>query len=628
MVKQCKICGNTFPTNDFPVRGIKVDGSPSYRSLCKACWRDVHKKHNRDYYDRYCRKESNQKINQDTDLLIKALAELARNSTELLATISKDDFVSYTGYTESFSFSDLVKQTYEYFDSIGVGNPSSTVFTDDGNYLVIGDTYGMRTRSGMFSLINQLVRVYNVSNVIVIGRQLDDNDNISKEFSNINAHINFIPTADELTKIHKLNEKIGGSIYRDFIKVGDVTIRNQEQISPYVKTSIQSLDPILFRGNTVVNCTRMEYATRSSKTSTNFIASCGALAEPHVPKVINKLLLKNGGTVKQVYHHSFRKYRKAEEDKRLWQKGCILLSKKGSVVIPNMLPIKQIDGVYTTACSGLVVSENGYEKTDNVSVVVSDIHAPRYNQKALNTVLVYIDFLSDIHNVDVFLAGDILNAESINPHILKRGEIPTVSVVDEFVSYNNVLSSFKAVMSDEGTLYSILGNHSDFINRWCKKNLQFKSLFDSILNSIHSEYDCSVVDVDDYTVTDNNTAILHGNTDIAVTGSSNVEKLARSFGESICGHSHSTCMRFGALRIGCLAQRNQGYNSPYNNWDNSIGVITSHKGVDFVSFMYITPEQEPTCYMTDGIMWYKTSDNSVKYIHESTKFNVELCGLL
>lgn len=627
MQKRCMECGNFKDVSEFPIRGTKVDGSPSYRGYCKDCWKAIHNEQNRNYRNRNSPTEEEIEVEQTVseDILVKALAELARNSPNVLDILSKEEFITYSGYTEPFSFSDLKEKTFKYLDSIGAGNPASVSFTADGNYLVIGDTYGMKTRSGVFNLLNNIIDVYDIQYVIAIGRQLDDNDNISNCFTKLNAPVYFIPTADELCKIHKLNEEIGGTICREFIKVGDVTIRNQEQISQYVKRSISSLDPLIFKGNTVVNCTRQEYATRYAKGGVSFIASCGTLAEPHVPKVINKLLLTGGSTVKQVFHHSFRKYRKAEEDKTLWQNGCILLTKHGSKTTPNMLPIKKVEGLYTTACNNTVITEEGSKNADMLSVVVSDIHAPRYNKYAVAVVLSYLKEMSEDNRVELYLAGDILNAESLNHHILSRGEQPSVSVAEELVAYDNILQSFKAVAS-EGTMpVCMSGNHSDFINRWCKKNPQFSSLFQSMLESIITNNGFYAYPVDSYLLTMNDTAILHGNTDIAVQGGTNVEKIARAFGQAVCGHSHATNMRFGALRIGCLAEKDQGYNSPYSAWDYSIGVITTYKDVDFLSFLKVEEASSNVCNMTDGLQNW-TSVESESLLIEKQSATVEVQG--
>lgn len=610
MKKRCTECGVMQELSYFPIRGEKADGTPSYRSLCKGCWRKVHNMHNRTYRSKHSVIKSEPSNTVEYEVLIKALAELARNSPEVLGTLSKEDFVTFTGYEEEFSFSTLKENTYKYLDSIGIGNPSHKEFTEDGCYLVIGDTYGMKTRSGMFDLLNNIISMYEIKDVIVIGRNLDDNDNISNRFNDLQANITFIPTADELSKIHALSADIGADIYREYVTVGNITIRNQEQITPYVKKAVSTLDPLIFRGNTIVNCSRMEYATRYGNGAVNFIASPGTLAEPHVPKVINKLLLTNGATVKQVFHHSFKKYRKAEEDKTLWQMGCILLTKKGSITVPTMMPIKKVDGEYTTVNGDVVITEHGIQSADSVEVVVADVHTPKHNKFALQTVLAYLSDMSLNNVVNIYLAGDIIDSESVNPHILGKGEYPERSVAEEMIAYDSMLESFRNVLNDDSYVCVIEGNHYNFINRWCKKNPQFRTLLESIFHSINENHKVDSVPVEGYTLSQNDVVITHGDADVSVQGSTNVEKLARSFGSAICGHSHSTNMRYGALRVGCLAQRNQGYNSPYCSWDYSIGVITNYRGEAFVSFMKVDDTDPYFCMMTNGNKWWNSNDGA------------------
>jgi hypothetical protein len=131
--------------------------------------------------------------------------------------------------------------------------------------------------------------------------------------------------------------------------------------------------------------------------------------------------------------------------------------------------------------------------------------------------------------------------------------------------------------------------------------------------------------VDSYLLTMNDTAILHGNTDIAVQGGTNVEKIARAFGQAVCGHSHATNMRFGALRIGCLANKDQGYNSPYSAWDYSIGVITTYKDVDFLSFLKVEEVGSNICNMTDGLQYW-TSVEAENLLIEKGSATVEVQG--
>lgn len=590
MEKTCKHCGKVLDLSNFPIREYHTDGSPAHRPTCRDCYNTI----------RRGKRPAEESSNEDMhEVLVKALAELAEYSIDLLGTITKEQFIESTGCTLAFSFTDLKSDTYKYLDSLGIGNPATIDITDAGNILVIGDTYGQHTRSGMFELVKQICKHFNVSKIVAVGRQLDEDDHISNCFEKLPVPVIFVATADEVAKLHKLNETIGGQICRESVNVHGVHIRNQEQITPYVKKSVTSLDPLIFKGNCIVNLTRQEYGRRSFFSDSVFVASPGCLSEPFVPKVRNKLLIKGGITVAQVYSHSFKKYRKAEEDKTLWQQGCILLMNNGSVVQPAFLQIKKVEDVYTTAFNGTVITEQGVCKADSLTVVASDIHAPKYDKWALSSFLNYLNFTKP---EEVVLNGDIADMEAFNHHILSRGETPSIGVADSLIALETVLGSVREAVGDSSKLSVVLGNHSDFMMRWTKKNPQFQQFLSDVLYSIFKDNKVDYVHPsEDWLVTGNRVAVLHGESYIANSGNTNTEKTARTFGTSIIGHSHSTNLRFGCLRTGCLCAFDQGYNSPYGNWDHSFGVITTYKDCDFISPMFI----EFNGVILDGFSEYK-----------------------
>ena len=581
MKKICMKCGKSMDISNFPVRGNHTDGTPSYRNYCRPCWNEIRRLRESKPKEVVEEKEDN------TELLIKALADYTGFSTDALSACTKEEFVSYTGYTEKFSFTDLKSKTFDYLDSIGIGNPFCTAFDNDGCYLVVGDTYGQHTRSGMFALLNNICKAFNVNAIIFVGKQTDENDTISNCFSNFSVPVVFVASAEEIATIHKFSKEINASVVRDHVTIGNVTIRNQEQISPYVKKSISSLDTILFNGDHIVNCTRMEYAVRNRGYTTQFIASPGSVAEPFVPKLRNKLLIKGGIKVAQVYSHSFKKYRKAEEDKLFWEQGCVLVNKYKHVVQATCLPIKKVNSVYTTALSGVVIDECG-QSTEKMKVVVSDIHAPYIDKRNFNTFLQYLALNSDSIE-EVICAGDIVDCRSLNPHILKKGEQPEETFSETLFSLNEVLYNIKNRI--DCNLVLMLGNHSDFMMRWANKNPQFKDFFTKAVGDIADQYADYVSNVDELVYTANDTVVLHGNTFVSASGSTNTEKYARAFNgvdAVIIGHSHSTNVRFGCIRIGCMCEFDQGYNSPYGAWDCSFATITTTGGVDFVSPLFIT----------------------------------------
>ena len=614
MKRKCSVCGKVKNLKEFPVRGKRANGTPSYRGCCKHCWRHRHRESNKAYEERKKQKHEQSNINTDVyQQYILMLAECSDYSIDRLDLMTKEDFTTACSLEDfDLSFTTLKEKTFAYLDELGIGNPSFVEIEEDGNVLVMGDTFGQHTRSAMFNLINNIVDTYKVHTIVVVGRQLDEHDTLSNRFADIKAKLVFVATADEITKLHKINKDLKATIVRDYVKVGGVTVRNQEQITPYMKKGIGTLDPFIFKGDVVVNCTRQEFANRFSDNKVSFIASPGTLAEKHVRKVINKILLKGGESISTCLTKSFHKYRRNQEDLAYWSQGVVVLNKKGSSVIPVMLPIKQVNGLYVTAYDGVVTTSesngSGTKQEFDIkqTIIISDLHIPQHNVNALRSLLSY---MSQRWFDNIVFAGDICDGNAVNHHIISKNRIPEYTMRDELLATASVLDAFDSYNNDDDTRVIFMkGNHEDFVRKYGLQadTVGIATVLTEVWDSLFSQYSTQTIEPTDSFVLDGVT-ITHGHTGIAVQGSTNTEKAARAFGDSVVGHSHSSEIRFGSVRSGCLCNK-MDYTG-ITKWDTSVVTITTVADVPFISLIrmddrhdYRLTDLYDSCYSTDRII--------------------------
>lgn len=557
MIKKCKACKQTYSVEMFPVRGVYADGSPAYRTLCKECY---------SHYRSFRRSEHFRWMKQ-----IKCITQITHNSIEELDELSYDTCKYLMDLSDEEYFNDLKSRAKDYLESIGEQIDDTVELTDQTNVLVVGDTYGCHTSNKVISLLNNICKKYNVDYIIQTGTHLDEYGNHTRGFDKLTPKVIYITSQKERECLNEVSKRYNLHLCKSSVKFGNTTIYTQEIISPYSKTPISKLDPLIYRGDVVTNCSRQEYNVRNAGISTSYIVSTGCLADPFIPSdQMNKYMCVS---------------QRQQLNSQLWNQGCILLTKHESSVIPIIFPIYKSENTYITAFDGHVFTDSEYTYTEDRTVIQSDIHAPKYDVDVMCSLL---QFLRQNPPANVILNGDIVDMEPFNHHVLDKGHIPTVNVSQTFFGLSEVLGSIRASVGDDVPMQLVLGNHSNFLNRWLQTHTQLSSFFSDIFSSIIKSYDVDIIGFNDYTVAGNDVKVLHGNTDVGVSGSSMVEKVARTFDKAVIGHFHSTNMRFGCLSTGCLCKFDQGYNSPYTKWDHSFCVVTTYKDIDFISPVFFT----------------------------------------
>lgn len=602
--KKCTCCLKVKPITDFSYRGFnKRTKKHERRNFCKDCCK-LKKKNkiiytvddieqavmldkdgkligiadNSNFSKVVCDYENENLIKRLSDIILKVV----RYDYNRLSALTKEEFETKTAYKGS---NELYQKVISYATAQlcdkGRLETSNITFNEDGIYLVVGDSFGKHSKTKMFDLLKVLDKKP-FTKVIHLGHALDDDGELSYNWKYFSDRLVFVGKPEELETLHKNKNDYQFSIVQDFVKVGNVVCRNQEQISSYSKQSINTLDQYVYKENTIVNLTRHEYFQKNSMNDV-FIASTGTLAEPFVAETIKQLDFTDGYKVKECYSSAFSKYRKMKENLAYWQNGCFLIQIKNGKTNVVPLRIKKIGKEYCVCNKGIVVSSNGkIAKADETYAVIADAHLPFINMKAFACMLAQLSY----EEKGIIFLGDLLDGRGVNPHILDRGEAPTACVADE---YRKLVLFFKE-FSNESEKILLRGNHEDFYNRFARKYPSLFTLFESIEKSI---YDNAGVDVRYHDVNApfiyKDVTFVHGSDKmVGQSGRDVYDKVAKTFNTStkVMGHTHRPAIFRDVYSVGCLADKDQGYNSVYtSNWKYGMAFVHYYNGVPFVELV-------------------------------------------
>lgn len=581
--KKCSWCLKEKPITEFSFRGYnKKTKKHERRNFCKDCCK-LKKKHKNCYKVDDLEKpiplnENENLIKRLSDIILKVV----RYDYNRLSALTKEEFetkISYKGSAELYR--KVVSYATVQLCDKGRLETSNITFNEDGIYLVVGDSFGKHCKTKMFDLLKVLDKKP-FTKVIHLGHALDDDGELSYNWKYFKDRLIFVGKPEELETLHKNKNDYQFDIVQDFVKVGNVVCRNQEQISSYSKQSINTLDQYVYKENTIVNLTRHEYFQKNSMNDV-FIASTGTLAEPFVAETIKQLDFTDGYKVKECYSSTFSKYRKMKENLAYWQNGCFLIQIKNGKTNVVPLRIKKIGKEYCVCNKGIVVSSNGeIVKADETYAVIADAHLPFINMKAFACMLAQLSY----EEKGIIFLGDLLDGRGVNPHILDRGEVPTACVADE---YKKLVLFFKE-FSNESEKIILRGNHEDFYNRFARKYPSLFTLFESIEKSI---YDNAGVDVRYQNANApfiyKDVTFVHGSDKmIGQSGRDVYDKVAKTFNTStkVMGHTHRPAIFRDVYSVGCLADKDQGYNSVYtSNWKYGMAFVHYYNGVPFVELV-------------------------------------------
>lgn len=578
-MKQCIKCKQVKDESKFKKHYYK--GKITYRNVCLACYNKYRREHE-------CQavRHTDNNHKSKVDIVVQFLDACDYNKDNI-DTIRKDKFVRCFNVNPKIDFNALKKQAKDRLEDLGYCNPSKYNLTEDGSYLIFGDTFGKKTSSAKFELLRKIADTHSVNAVIHIGHATDDYNDVSNAFDKFRQDVYFIPIKNELKDVHHFcnhNPKMRYNVIRDSIQVGDCKVTCQDHISPYVKTAVSSLDSLIYSGKCIVNCTRHEYFTRTSSKGVKFICSPGAMAEPHVVRIAYKLTLANGGriNVMPVNRDSFLKYRKNDIDKELWEMGCIIVHVKDGVAMPEMVRINvNEDGYACVTKAGIYISNKSIEQIKPEFAILSDVHAPNID---LSVITECMKKLSEAEPHEIIINGDFMDCRSANPHNIYE------AMSSDFDSELEHASNLLQWLSKIAPVKLLYGNHEDFLRRFFEQFPQWKTFITKAIKTKLTEYaellDCNPNQIIPLT---DDSKVLHGSAKLFGVNGTQIEKVARSVDRNtIIGHSHSPAIRYGVYCSGCLCDLEQGYNnSVTTNWAHGFILVFNKNGATFIQQILI-----------------------------------------
>lgn len=535
--------------------------------------------------------QNSQPLNVETETLAEQLSDalvvFSRHDPERLKGISKSEFYKQINFdNEEFpvAFDELKRMAYSKLEKIGLGNPE-LIQLGEGTYIVVGDSHGKHTKTAMFQLVKHLEAHINPKSIIHVGHILDDDNTISYNWS-LFKNLIVIAKKEELQLVQEQRNAHGFSynIARGGVQIGeDLLVTNQDLINDYSKTSISSIDQEIVDNKVIINCHRLEYASKTSEEDFSYYASPGCLCEPHIIKTIKQIDFSDNKIIKQAYPDGFSKYRRMQHMNKFWRYGCIVVNvnKEGvHTIVP--CPIVKIGKEYATSYLDKIVTSKGVKEPSKKIFVTSDAHSPNHDSNVLDIQ----EQICAMYKPDILVnGGDAHDYKSLNHHDIEKGRVIFEDLLKESATVHHVLKRMRGWAPEA---HIIIGNHERFGMDFIAKFPQLSSYLDfnfmcdieslgykrtELKNSLHIE----------------GTKFIHGDLKMFGQNGNKLEKSSRTFGNNVfIGHIHHSGIRFGCFSLGCACNLDQGYNEPSaSNWVHGFGMCNHYAGHSFPTVISI-----------------------------------------
>jgi len=518
------------------------------------------------------------------------LLEYCRYDNERLNHITKEDFLKAVGQEESIfpiSFPEIKNKVIEKLDELGLGNPETLSF-GEGTYIIVGDSHGKHTKSKTFDMLQHVNKFLKADKIIHVGHILDDDNDISYHWGDF-KNVVVVSKIEELKLIQSQRIKFNFSfdIVRGGITLGNLYVTNQELISDYVTTSIRALDSEIFDEQVVVNCHRMETASKCSDgDSHQYFVSPGCLCERHIVKTIKQIDLSDK-IVKQAYYGGFSKYRRMEQMNKYWTQGMTIVhvdKNNNHTIVPCI--VKKVGNEYAISYFDKIIASDGTHNPNKKILVNADIHSPGQENIALDIQ----EQICKDYKPDVFVnLGDTHNFYSLNHHKMDKGKVIDGDLMKESAQTYFILERMRKWAP---VCHMIVGNHERFSQDFVDKFPQLSSFLDVKFVCGLDELGYNVIDVKNM-LEIGSAKFIHG--DLMMFGQTGtmLEKASRTYGHDIfVGHIHYPSIRFGGYSVACSANFDQEYNEPNASaWMHGFGMCNQYKGVSFPTTIAITDKK-------------------------------------
>ncbi len=523
-----------------------------------------------------------------TDTLVKALIQFARHDLRRLRETTKQQFMSNTilrSTTLPITYTELKRRAIYELQQIGFSYPSSKVF-GKGTYIIVGDTHGKHTRSGMISLLKTLSKHVNAKKIIHVGHFIDDDDDHNFNWDKIN-NLCIVSKVEELKFISKL--KLNHDIVRHDVILGEkLTVRNQDLITDFVQTPLsQSITPEYFPTSTICNLHRHEFDTRCCEQGeSSYVGSPGCICENHIVYTIKQQDFTDGRTVKQTFPTGYKKYRRMEHMYETWQQGCIIVEVDSEgKAHPHMCRIYETSKGYTTSYFDKIITENEILDPDDKTLLVSDPHIDMHDEGVLDIA----EQIANRYKPDtVGNLGDTAENKSVNHHEFKKMGCTRSdkNTLVEAAACNYIITRMRTWADD---MIILTGNHERFLEDYTDKNPQFIDILNfEFLNSL-TDLDVEIIELK-MSKKHQNARLVHGELLMyGQKGGNKLDKLFRTFGRNTCmGHCHYPSCRFDCYSVGLLGKLDLEYNEvDASKWVHSVATCNSFEDVAFISNILI-----------------------------------------
>jgi hypothetical protein len=535
------------------------------------------------------------------DKFVEWLTSLARGDYDRLRTFTEEVFVKkvqkaseeaeidFTAEDLPVPFKELKRLAKAKLERLGLMYPKEVAFKE-GTYVIVGDSHGKHTRSGMFDLLRQINKTLKPKKIIHVGHAFDDDDDISyhwKDFSNLLI----IGARNELgfLKDQEVEHGIKYDIVNDRVLLGKLAVANQYDISDYVMKFVGNIKPGLFPYNVIVNCHRHEMHSRCTHSAYHLIASPGCLCERHIVQTIKQQVWKDGGpTVRQAMPQGFKVYNRREQFCDFWEQGLIIVQvdKQGDFTIVPCRVFKTSKG-FTTSYVGKMISESGVFAPDQKIMVNGDLHAAHHDANVLDIQEQFCKaYKPDVH-VNV---GDTLDNRALNHHEMAHtgGPIP-LDVLREVAHCAFIIERMRSWADDAHILY---GNHERFMSDFVTRYPQLASMFNMDFLFDLKGKDISLTPLKK-TLDLGGAKFVHGDMRMYGATGSKPEKIAGTFGpNTLMGNFHYPAIRFGCYSVGLTGQLDQEYNeADASQWLHGFAFCNIFEDQAFLSLVNIKSDK-------------------------------------
>jgi hypothetical protein len=552
------------------------------------------------------------------DNLTRGIIELSRHNPVNLKNLTKQQFKSkiIIEGTLPISFTELKKRALYELEQIGFSYQSTKVF-GEGTYIIVGDTHGKHTRSGVFKLVQNLSNHIQANRIIHVGHYIDDDNDHNFNWDSF-KNLTIIAKEEELKLLAK--KSLPHEIIRKEIVLGEkLIVVNQDLISDYIQTPLsKAITPEFFESSTICNLHRHEFDTRcTEKDSFSCVASPGCLCEPHIVSTIKQQDFTDGRTVKLTIPSGYKKYRRMQHMFKTWQQGIVVvhIDKSGDFSI-YLCRIHKTSKGFTTSYFDKIITEDEILDPNVKTFINSDLHSDYHD---INVLDIQDQIVKDYKPDNYACLGDMNENRSINHHVFKQYGCMRVEnkILHESATTNYLL--YRMAKWARRTVL-LLGNHERFYTDFTDKFPQFSEILDfNFINGIQ-DLNIEIINLKQMKKI-SNMNLVHGNLQLfGQKGGLFIDKLFRTYGRNtVMGHTHYPSCRNDCYTVGLTGKLNLEYNEDNaSKWVHGIMLANSFENVAFLTNVCIVNNKcflNKKCYTPKNSSSWKVPRFKAKLVY-------------